>query len=113
MTRQGLKALESEIQRRTAPAPALEEAVEAAAKARQGEGSATSSATAAADATATAGPGADGPTPLSLAAAVARDVAQDLAEEYVPLKQQEKIYWASLGALAMLGFVLLVRLVQR
>ena len=43
----------------------------------------------------------------------ARDVAKDLAAEYIPAGQQERVVWFTLGALAMLAFVVLVRLVQR
>jgi hypothetical protein len=44
---------------------------------------------------------------------VAKDVARDLASDYIPPNQQEKIFYVALGALGMLLFVLLVRLVQR
>jgi len=44
---------------------------------------------------------------------VARDVAKDLAAEYIPADKQERVLWFGLGALAMLAFVVLVRLVQR
>jgi carbon monoxide dehydrogenase subunit G len=48
-----------------------------------------------------------------LAGEVAKEVARDLASDYIPLNQQEKIFYAALGALGMLLFVILVRLVQR
>jgi carbon monoxide dehydrogenase subunit G len=53
------------------------------------------------------------PSMAGVAAEVARDVAKDLAAEYIPAGQQERVVWFSLGALAMLAFVVLVRLVQR
>ena len=50
---------------------------------------------------------------LGLAGEVAKDVAKDLAKEYIPEDQQERALYFSLGALAMLLFVVLVRLVQK
>lgn len=54
-----------------------------------------------------------GPDMGKMAFEVAKDVAQDLASDYIPLEKQERIFYAVLGALAMLLFVMLVRLVQR
>jgi hypothetical protein len=48
-----------------------------------------------------------------VAAEVARDVAKDLASDYIPADKQERVLYFGLGALAMLLFVVLVRLVQR
>lgn len=48
-----------------------------------------------------------------IAAEVARDVAKDLASDYIPADKQERVFWFALGALAMLLFVVLVRLVQK
>lgn len=42
-----------------------------------------------------------------------RDVAGDLASDYLTPRGQERLAWAGLGALAMLFFVILVRLVQK
>jgi len=53
------------------------------------------------------------PSMLGLAGEVAKDVAKDLAKEYIPEDQQERALYFSLGALAMLLFVVLVRLVQK
>jgi hypothetical protein len=53
------------------------------------------------------------PSAAKLATEVAKDVARDLASDYIPLHQQEKFFYAALGALGMLLFVVLVRLVQR
>jgi hypothetical protein len=44
---------------------------------------------------------------------VAKDVARDLAKDYIPEDKQERVVWFGLGALAMLLFVVLVRLVQK
>ncbi len=49
----------------------------------------------------------------SFASDVIRDVARDLASDYIPPQQQERVFFAALGALAMLCFVMLVRMVQR
>lgn len=53
------------------------------------------------------------PSMLGIAGAVAKDVAQDLTKEYIPADKQEPVLYFSLGALAMLLFVVLVRLVQK
>jgi hypothetical protein len=42
----------------------------------------------------------------------ARDVAGDLASDYIPPEQQQNLVYFILGALGMLLFVVLVRLVQ-
>jgi hypothetical protein len=44
---------------------------------------------------------------------VAKDVVQDLASDYVPREKQPQVFAFILGALSMLLFVVLVRLVQR
>jgi carbon monoxide dehydrogenase subunit G len=44
---------------------------------------------------------------------VAKDVAQDLVSDYVPREKQPQLFAFIAGALAMLLFVVLVRLVQR
>ena len=53
------------------------------------------------------------PSVVDIATEVARDVAKDLAADYIPADKQERVVWFTLGALAMLAFVVLVRLVQR
>ena len=49
----------------------------------------------------------------SVGVQVAKDVARDLAADYIPADKQERVLYFSLGALAMLLFVVLVRLVQK
>ena len=49
----------------------------------------------------------------SVGVQVVKDVARDVAADYIPADKQEKVLYFSLGALAMLLFVVLVRLVQR
>jgi carbon monoxide dehydrogenase subunit G len=44
---------------------------------------------------------------------VAKDVVQDLASDYIPREKQPQVFAFILGALSMLLFVVLVRLVQR
>lgn len=56
-------------------------------------------------------PAAPAPSAAKIAFEVAKDVSRDLLAEVVPLGAQEKLLWFVLGALAMLLFVLLVRLV--
>lgn len=53
------------------------------------------------------------PSMVAIATEVARDVAKDLAADYIPADKQERVTWFALGALAMLAFVVLVRLVQK
>lgn len=49
----------------------------------------------------------------SVGVQVVKDVARDLAADYIPADKQERVLYFSLGALAMLLFVVLVRLVQK
>lgn len=53
------------------------------------------------------------PSMAGIAVEVARDVAKDLTGDYIPADKQERVTWFALGALAMLAFVVLVRLVQK
>lgn len=53
------------------------------------------------------------PSASSVMATTMKDVASDLASDYLTPSQQERALWAALGALGMLLFVVLVRLVQR
>lgn len=101
LTRQGLEALERQIQVRLAPTPIV-----AAPPAAEGMTSAPLPAAA-------PQPAAAGPSPAGIAANVMADVARDLASDYIPPAQQEKVFWAVVGALGMLLFVVLVRLVQK
>lgn len=98
MTRQGLTALDQNIQARLAPAQAVNPASETtpAAPARA----------------ATAPLPAQQASVTDIAAQVAWDVARDMAADYIPPEKQERAVWFALGALAMLAFVVLVRLVQ-
>jgi carbon monoxide dehydrogenase subunit G len=48
-----------------------------------------------------------------VAANVVQDVIRDLAADYIPPDKQERVFFFGLGALAMLLFVVLVRLVQK
>ena len=105
MTRQGLTALDQMIQARIAPqvaqpAPSVVDTSGVAP---------TVAAPAAMPATQHPAPA---PSTASMAAQVARDVARDLASDYIPPEKQERVVWFGLGALAMLAFVVLVRLVQ-
>lgn len=61
----------------------------------------------------TAAPSGQPPSAASMGVQVAKDVARDLAKDYIPEDKQEQVVWFSLGALAMLLFVILVRLVQK
>jgi len=56
---------------------------------------------------------AGGMSATSVMLTTAKDVASDLASDYIPPAQQEKVFWAAVGALGMLLFVVLVRLVQK
>ena len=56
---------------------------------------------------------AQGPSAASVGVQVAKDVVKDLTKDYIPEDKQEPVLWFSLGALAMLLFVVLVRLVQK
>ncbi len=102
LTRQGLQALERQIQERMQPPPVAP----MAPAPELGEAASTIAAPTAAGSQA-------GPSAAAIAANVARDVTRDLAADYVPLDKHEKIFWAVVGALGMLLFVVLVRLVQR
>lgn len=103
LTRQGLQALDRQIQATLAPAPV------AAAPAAVAE-------VPAAPLPPPSAPGrvpAEQPSAASVAVNVARDVARDLAGDYLTPSRQDKAFWAALGALGMLLFVVLVRLVQK
>lgn len=49
------------------------------------------------------------PSAAKMATEVAKDVARDLASDVIPMHQQEKVLWFGLGAIAMLVVVLLWR----
>ncbi len=121
VTRQGLTALDQMIQARLEPAVALAEAVEeqAGTPALQDRVPVAGAVGGQARTPAlqgTAGQGAAGKGGVSMASVgvqVVKDVARDVAADYIPADKQEKVLYFGLGALAMLVFVVLVRLVQR
>lgn len=109
ITRQGLESLDAQIQARLAP-PAAESRAEAAEASplpqlaeRFGGGSPER-----------ASPSAPPPPPSMgrVTVQTAKDVASDLASDYIPREQQKSLVFFALGALSMLLFVVLVRLVQ-
>jgi carbon monoxide dehydrogenase subunit G len=102
LTRQGLQALDQHIQDQlNPPAPAAPAAP-----------AATPPVTAASPQPA-ARSAPHGPSTATIAANVARDVAGDMVTDYIPPDKREKVLYAALGALGMLLFVVLVRLVQK
>ncbi len=108
LTRQGLAALDQMIQARIAPLPVTPaEALGAA-----GEAAPQSTVQPTTPIAQRTLPPAQQPSMVGIATEVARDVAKDLAADYIPADKQERVLYFSLGALAMLLFVLLVRLVQ-
>lgn len=92
LTRQGLEALDAQIQARLAPPTP--------ASAAPGGPSA---------AVPTAPPA---PSMAGVALQTGKDVAADLASDYLTPAQQQNLVYFLLGALSMLVFVVLVRLVQ-
>lgn len=117
MIRQGLKALDDQLVQRAQPAPAPS-ALPPTAPTPVPTGDAatpvaapTAAPTPAPTPTPTAPPAS--PAMGKIAAEVARDVAQDLAADYIPRNKQPQVFAFILGALSMLLFVVLVRLVQR
>lgn len=105
MIRQGLAALDAQIQAQVAASTVPETAAPPAAK-----GDAVADAPVADDAgvvepVAATKPAASPPpmpSATEMATNVAKDVARDLASDVIPLKYQEKALWFVLGALAML-----------
>jgi hypothetical protein len=115
VTRQGLATLDELLRERMAPPaalPATEPGDEAAAVA-SAQPTPIGWAPVQTPVSRPAGDGVRGPTMAGMTANVARDVASDLAADYIPVDKQERVFFFALGALAMLLFVLLVRLVQR
>lgn len=102
--RQGLKALDDQLLNGDKAEPA--QPVQSAPPVASPETAPVSGSTAA---PASAPPPAMG----KMAAEVIKDVVQDLASDYVPRDKQPQLFAFILGALAMLLFVILVRLVQR
>lgn len=102
LTRQGLEALDAQIQARLAPpAPAPEAEAAASADAPPVNGHRSPY---------TAPPP---PSTAKVAFQTTKDVASDLASDYVSPEQQKSLVFFILGALSMLAFVVLVRLVQK
>ena len=118
VTRQGLAALDELIQARIAP-PAAAPITELRAQEAQPGVSAPPQpapvgwAPVQTPVSRSAGEAGRGPSMAGMTATVARDVARDLASDYIPADKQERVVFFGLGALAMLLFVLLVRLVQK
>ncbi|MCS6843946.1 MAG: carbon monoxide dehydrogenase subunit G [Caldilineales bacterium] len=117
LTRQGLEALDAQIQARMAPPPAAEPAaaeVAAAEPAPAAEAPSAEPAPAAPSAAPPPPPHAAPPPPSAARVAMrtAKDVASDLASDYIPPEKQKSVVYFVLGALSMLLFVVLVRLVQ-
>ena len=124
--RQGLAALDGQIQARVAHATVVEEVAAApviAPVAAPVENSSTDPvapppAAVAAPAPVTPPPVAPkvvppaGPSAAKIATEVAKDVARDLASDVIPMHQQEKVLWFGLGAIAMLVVVLLWRAIS-
>lgn len=108
MTRQGLAALDQMIQARIAPPAAPSPAAP-----EMGDAVPPAPASSARPVQPAPARQAQGPSTAGIAAQVAKDVARDLASDYIPADKQERVLWFGLGALAMLAFVVLVRLVQR
>ena len=94
ITRQGLESLDAQIQARLAPVAPLESHAEAA------------------EASPTPRPTPHAPSPTKMAFQTTKDVAGDLASDYVSPEQQKSLVFFILGALSMLAFVVLVKLVQ-
>jgi len=53
-----------------------------------------------------------GPSAAKIASEVAKDVARDLVSDVIPLRHQEKVLWFALGALAMLVVDYLLRILS-
>jgi len=115
--RQGLVALDAQIQARVeqavtpaAPPPAapVAPAHEAASPAAP---STPPDSPAPATASSTSAPkiAPAGPSAAKIASEVAKDVVRDLTSDVIPLQQQEKVLWFVLGAIAMLVLTLLWR----
>jgi carbon monoxide dehydrogenase subunit G len=113
LTRQGLQVLDQMIQARLQPvAPETDsDATVPASLGAQPPASAAWAQTGSPTLPGAAAP--TGTSALQIGVQVAKDVAQDLTKDYIPADQQERVAWFSLGALAMLLFVVLVRLVQK
>jgi hypothetical protein len=115
LTRQGLQALEAQIDSRISPSaePAAPTGVEATVATAAAPGATENGTWQPIPTRRTVTPP---PPPLStvgVAVTTARDVARDLASDYLPVQQQERVFWVVVGALGMLVFTMLVRAVQK
>jgi carbon monoxide dehydrogenase subunit G len=124
ITRQGLQALDATIAARLAASATPAGEVPAVQEVAQGEWLLPEGGSGINPVRAPAPEGGSGINPVRAPAAgsvsltsvgvqVVKDVARDLAADYIPADKQEKVLYFSLGALAMLLFVVLVRLVQK
>jgi uncharacterized protein len=116
ITRQGLTSLDQMVQARIAP-PVVEiaapPAMEAPATVTEAAGASRTAPTQVQPAPPRAAAAAQGPSMAEVASQVVRDVAKDVAGDYIPADKQERVLYFGLGVLAMLLFVVLVRLVQK
>jgi carbon monoxide dehydrogenase subunit G len=115
--RQGLKTLDEQLLNGgTAPAAPVtpEEMVTASSAATEGTSPAGDTASARVAAAPTPSQQSTSASEMgNIAVDVVKDVVQDLASDYIPREKQPQVFAFILGALAMLLFVVLVRLVQR
>ncbi|MFZ4660127.1 MAG: SRPBCC family protein [Caldilineaceae bacterium] len=114
--RQGLAALDVQIQARAeaaAAAPVVASMTAAAVPATEAVAATPATvavaATPATPSVATPKVMPAGPSAAKIATEVAKDVARDLASDIIPLNQQEKALWFAYGAVAMLVLTLLLR----
>lgn len=98
LLRQGLESLDAQIQARLAPPPVEPAAVIEGAPPMTAPRSPL--------------PAPPPPSTARVAFQTTKDVAADLASDYIPAEQQKNVVFFVLGALSMLLFVVLVRLVQ-
>ncbi|MCE7986043.1 MAG: carbon monoxide dehydrogenase [Caldilinea sp. CFX5] len=109
--RQGLAALDVQIQARAEQAATAAAAAPVVAAVTESATTATEAVAATAAVVTTAATPATppaGPSATKIATEVAKDVARDLASDVIPLNQQEKALWFAYGAVAMLVLVLLL-----
>ena len=121
LTRQGLQVLDQMIQTRVQPVEQIEQMEEQSPAHEVPPGEPTGAQQTGAQVSSSApsrqvgmpAVQAQGPSAASVGVQVAKDVVKDLTKDYIPEDKQEPVLWFSLGALAMLLFVVLVRLVQK
>jgi carbon monoxide dehydrogenase subunit G len=114
VTRQGLTALDQMIQARLQPQAVAQPDHEVVPTHIDGaDGALSAAAPAPAPVRTPASAPAGQQSMAGMGVQVAKDVAKDIASDYIPADKQERVLYFSLGVLAMLLFVLLVRLVQK